>query len=91
MWQGKYKAFTLSFDDGIEQDAKLIALLESYGLKATFNLNTGLAGRTESFVCNGVLLHNRRWTNEEAKEVYRGQEVAAHTLTHRNLTSLSEE
>lgn len=52
MWQGKYKAFTLSFDDGIEQDAKLIALLESYGLKATFNLNTGLAGRTESFVCN---------------------------------------
>ena len=91
MWQGKYKAFTLSFDDGIEQDAKLIALLESYGLKATFNLNTGLAGRTESFVCNGVLLHNRRWTKEEAKEVYRGQEVAAHTLTHRNLTSLSEE
>lgn len=39
----------------------------------------------------GVLLHNRRWTKEEAKEVYRGQEVAAHTLTHRNLTSLSEE
>lgn len=90
MWHGKYKAFTLSFDDGIEQDAKLIELLESYGLKATFNLNTGLAGRTESFVCNGVLLHNRRWTEKEAKEIYKGQEVAAHTLTHRNLTTLSD-
>lgn len=38
------KYFTLSFDDGIEQDKKLIELLKQYGLPCTFNLNGGLLG-----------------------------------------------
>ena len=33
------KYFTLSFDDGLEQDKRVIRLMRQYGLKGTFNLN----------------------------------------------------
>ena len=38
------KYFTLSFDDGLEQDKRVIRLMKQYGLKGTFNLNAGLFG-----------------------------------------------
>ena len=39
------KLFTLSFDDGTEQDCRLIALMEKYGIKGTFNISSGIFGR----------------------------------------------
>lgn len=39
------KYFTLSFDDGVEQDKKLVELLKQYDLQCTFNLNGGLLGQ----------------------------------------------
>ena len=44
MWNGKLKAFTLSFDDGVTQDERMINLLNKYGLRGTFNLNSALLG-----------------------------------------------
>ncbi len=41
---GYQKYFTMSFDDGIEQDKKIIQILNRYGLKCTFNANAGLTG-----------------------------------------------
>lgn len=41
---GYQKYFTMSFDDGLEQDKKIIQILTRYGIKATFNLNAGLMG-----------------------------------------------
>ena len=38
----KYKAVTLSYDDGTVYDRKLIDILDKYGLKCTFNLNSGI-------------------------------------------------
>jgi peptidoglycan/xylan/chitin deacetylase (PgdA/CDA1 family) len=38
------KFFTISFDDGLEQDKRLIELMKKYGLQGTFNLNGGLFG-----------------------------------------------
>ena len=38
---GLPKALTLSYDDGVEQDEKLIEIAEKYGLKGTFNINSG--------------------------------------------------
>ena len=35
------KYFTLSFDDGLEQDKKVLELMKKYGLRGTFNLNSG--------------------------------------------------
>ena len=39
---GKVKALTLSYDDGVEQDVRLIDIMQKHGLKGTFNLNSGL-------------------------------------------------
>jgi peptidoglycan/xylan/chitin deacetylase (PgdA/CDA1 family) len=44
---GYKKYFTLSYDDGVEQDKKLIEILNEYGIKATFNLSSGLFGCEE--------------------------------------------
>lgn len=38
----KLKALTLSYDDGIRADVKLTEVLSENGIKATFNLNSGL-------------------------------------------------
>jgi hypothetical protein len=35
------------WDDGVEDDIRLCALLRSLGAKATFNLNAGLHGTTK--------------------------------------------
>ena len=45
MFGGKNKAVTFSFDDGITQDLRIIKILDKYGLKGTFNVNSGLLGQ----------------------------------------------
>lgn len=42
---GRFKALTLSFDDGRVQDRRLVTLLNRCGIKATFNLNFWRARR----------------------------------------------
>ena len=39
---GKTKAFNITYDDGILQDVRFVALLNKYGIKGTFNLNSAL-------------------------------------------------
>ena len=41
---GKKKAFTLSYDDGQIYDRRFVDLLDRYGLRATFHLNSGKLG-----------------------------------------------
>ena len=43
------KALTFSYDDGIEQDRKLVDIFNKYGMKATFNLNTGIQSNESCF------------------------------------------
>ena len=38
---GTPRALTLSYDDGVQQDLRLIELMNATGLRATFNLNSG--------------------------------------------------
>ena len=38
----KDKAVTLSYDDGVVYDKKLIEIMNANGLRGTFNLNSGL-------------------------------------------------
>lgn len=80
------KIFILSFDDGTVWDGRFVELLNKYGMKATFNLNSGL----EDFVWNFEdRLDVRRQKLSETVEQYRGHEVASHTLTHPWLNSLT--
>ncbi len=82
------KIFTFSFDDGTVQDKRLIAMLKKYGFTATFNLSSGLFGYEYSFDMNGHHVVHTRLSAEEAKEVYKDFEVAAHTRTHNCLRLL---
>ena len=38
---GKRKVLTFSYDDGVVQDIRLVNIFNKYGLKATFNINSG--------------------------------------------------
>lgn len=38
--EGKNKAMTFSYDDGVKCDYRLIDLMRKYGIKGTFNINT---------------------------------------------------
>lgn len=83
--KGKEKAFTLSYDDGVTQDIELIKLLNKYNLKATFNLNSGCFGKNgEVTIYENYTTHNKMRA-EEIKDIYKGHEVAIHTLTHQHL------
>ena len=41
---GKHKVLTMSYDDGKHEDRRLVALFNQYGIKGTFNVNSGLEG-----------------------------------------------
>lgn len=90
-WNGKKKAVTFSFDDGVEQDVRLVDIFNRYGLKATFNVNSGFFGSGFPLERNGRTVAHNCMPAEKIAKVYRGHEVAAHTLTHPNLTELDEE
>ena len=85
------KYVTFSFDDGVTQDRRLVELLNKYGLKATFNLNSSLFGLKGGWEQNGKFLSHNKVMPSEVKELYAGHEVAVHTLTHPNLTGEDEE
>lgn len=67
---GKHKVLTMSYDDGKFADRRLVSIFNKYGIKGTFNLNSGL-------VDDGVRIPTSEW-----KELYKGHEVATHTVTH---------
>lgn len=77
MWSGKKKAITFSFDDCVLEDVRLIALLDKYGLKATFNINSGFFGKEAKrvgFKVDGdgaeVLAHGRRLRKKTLPKIH---------------------
>ena len=88
--QEKKKAVTFSYDDGVTQDVRLIELLNKYGLKCTFNLNSELLARRGLLVRNGLRISHYKVHPEDVKTIYEGHEIAVHTLTHPNLTQCDD-
>ena len=60
----------MSYDDGKHEDRRLVALFNQYGIKGTFNVNSGLEGDPV------------RIPQAEYRELYKGHEVACHTVSH---------
>ena len=85
---GKAKALTLSYDDGVEQDEHLLEIAMKYGLKGTFNINSGCFPNDDVKYEPGTI--HRRMPLGRLKEVYRdsGWEIAAHAYTHAALVGL---
>ncbi|MCM1042656.1 MAG: polysaccharide deacetylase family protein [Corallococcus sp.] len=78
---GKPKALTLSYDDGVVADKRLLGIMNKYNLKGTFNLNSAI---------DQSGLHNRM-PQKEAFELFKdcGQEIAVHGAKHLFLTKIS--
>lgn len=68
--EGKEKALTFSYDDGIVDDRRLVDIFNKYNCKATFHLNSGLLG------------DGRHVSPDEVKTLYAGHEVSCHSVTH---------
>ena len=91
MFHGKMKALTFSYDDGVLQDQRLIEIFNKYDLKATFNLNSGLVGKTGSLLREGVTVDHTKPDPKDVRHIYAGHEVAAHTKKHPFLPGLTDE
>lgn len=86
--KGKRKALTLSYDDAVEQDIRLVEIMKEHGLKGTFNLNSGCYAPEGTVFEEGTI--HRRMTKNRVTELYKesGMEVAVHGLTHPFLEQL---
>ena len=74
--EGKPKAFTMSYDDGVREDIRLAEICNRYGVKCTFNINSGMIPQEPD---------NKRLTANEIQEhlLQAGHEVAVHGSKHR--------
>ncbi len=76
---GKFKALTMSYDDGRCADRRLVKIFNKYGIKGTFHLNSGFLGSNDYV------------NKEEVKNLYEGHEVSSHTVTHPTIARCSNE
>lgn len=87
---GKKKAFNITYDDGVTQDVRFVELLNKYGVKGTFNLNSELMKNGFEWIHETGLVI-KRLSPDVVVDLYKGHEVASHTLTHPYMSDLSEE
>lgn len=67
---GKKGAVTFSYDDGPENDKRLIDLFDKYGVKSTFHLNGWKYAGMDERGLAGI------------REIYKNHEISCHTLSH---------
>lgn len=86
---GKKLAFTLSYDDSTIHNNRFLEIINKYGLKCTFNLNSQKL--VDEYEKDGTLFDGTL-TLDEAKALYlgNGHEIAAHCLTHPWIADLSK-
>jgi len=75
---GHSKALILSYDDGVDTDRTLVALLNKYKLKGTFHLNSSRLS-TENHV-----------RTDEVPSLYKGHEVSVHGYNHQGIKGLTK-
>ena len=74
---GKTKVLTFSYDDGRIADKKLVEIFNRYGLKATFNISSGLYAKDDG-------QESKYLTLSQAQALYKSgnHEVAVHGYMH---------
>jgi peptidoglycan/xylan/chitin deacetylase (PgdA/CDA1 family) len=86
---GRKKALTFSYDDGVTQDKRLVDIFNKYSLKATFNLNSGIQSEHSFWFEKEKTI--KRMNKEDIGNLYEGHEIAVHGLTHPFLSNLPKE
>ena len=89
--EGKEKAVTFSFDDAVVEDVRMIALLNKYQLKATFNVNTGCFGEKDRMPIEDRELYHEVIAEKQLPEIYADHEVACHGFHHLSMTDCPED
>jgi len=84
LWKdGKRIALISCWDDGTEHDRRLVAILNHYGLKASFNLVSGKFGQSAE---------QSGWKEfirtDELATLYQGHEVCSHSVNHPRVWSV---
>lgn len=65
---GRRRCLTMSYDDGSQYDKRLTEIFAKYGIRGTFHVNSGTVFK--------------RFSAEELRELYAGQELSCHMVTH---------
>lgn len=74
---GKRHALTLSYDDGTKYDRRLVQIMEKYGIRGSFHLNSINIFNNDSHV-----------SPSEVKELYKNNEISCHGVNHHSLNTL---
>ena len=75
---GKKRALTMSYDDGVVQDRRLVEIFNKYGIRGSFHINGGLLDEKDTI------------SIDEVATLYKGHEVSSHSLTHPFLERVSQ-
>ena len=89
--EGRAKALTFSYDDGMLNDVRLIEIFNKYKFKATFNISTGKYSSEDT-----VYRENWIWNYMKKSDVTRlftesEHEIAVHGYSHTALATLTPE
>jgi len=78
---GKFRAFTLSYDNAVGTDIRLMDIMRRNGIKGTFNISSGVS---DDPMDNIDIEKNptSRLTLNQIAEYYKDFEVATHGMTH---------
>lgn len=76
---GRHKVLTMSYDDGKQEDRRLVEIFNKNCIRGTFNLNAGLEDDP------------RRIPKAEWPTLYKGHEIACHTYTHPTVARMPAE
>lgn len=83
---GKTRALTFSFDDNQIFDRRLVDIFNKYGMRGTFNINSGTLDQGADSNWDG----NEYVKSDEMRELYKNHEVAVHGLDHKFLLGLTD-
>ncbi|MBR6729243.1 MAG: polysaccharide deacetylase family protein, partial [Clostridia bacterium] len=73
--EGKRNMITLSYDDGSVHDRRLVEIMNRYGIRGTFHLNSGrMAGEKDGW--------DKIISKEEIPALYKNHEVSCHGVYH---------
>ena len=89
--EGKAKALTFSYDDGMLNDVRLIDIFNKYNLKATFNISTGKYSSEDAAYRENWIWNYMKKSHVTELFTDSVHEVAVHGYSHVALATLTED
>ena len=89
--EGRAKALTFSYDDGMLNDVRLIDILDKYNLKCTFNISTGKYSSEDTVYRENWIWNYMRRSHVTELFSSSVHEVAVHGCSHVALATLTDD